>query len=298
MMGNQLDRLRALTKNLRNKAEKEIAGKKCPPKVITIASGKGGVGKTNFTLNLALALAELGQKVLILDADLGLANIDVILGISPKYNLFHVINGDKDLSEIIVDGPKGIKVIPGGSGLFELADLKEWQLERFLVKLAELDNESDFLLIDTGAGISKTVLNFTLAADEIFIITTPEPTSLTDAYGLIKTLHNHKYVGDLQLVVNKAESKIEGELAAKKLQIVVKRFLKNCQLNILGYILDDKVVAASVKKQQPFILTFPTSRAAQGIYDLASQLSNQAYTSNKASGVKNYFKKIISYFKD
>ncbi|MGI6225623.1 MAG: MinD/ParA family protein, partial [Peptococcales bacterium] len=191
-MSTQLDRLRALTKNLKAKAECEISGKSRLTKVITVASGKGGVGKTNFTLNFGLALAELGQKVLILDADLGLANVDVILGIVPKYNLLHVINDEKELSEIVIEGPKGIKIIPGGSGIYELADLKEWQLERFLIRLTTLEKEYDYLLIDTGAGISKNVLDFALAADEIFIITTPEPTSITDAYGLIKTLDKHK----------------------------------------------------------------------------------------------------------
>ncbi|MFZ7104614.1 MAG: MinD/ParA family protein [Peptococcaceae bacterium] len=297
-MSTQLDRLRALTRSLKNRAEKQIIGHEYPTKVITIASGKGGVGKTNFTLNLGLALAELGQRVLILDADLGLANIDVILGISPQYNLFHVINGEKDLSEIIAEGPKGIKIIPGGSGIFELADLKEWQLERFLIKLAELESESDYLLIDTGAGISKSVMNFTLAADEIFIVTTPEPTSLTDAYGLIKTLYKHNYPGILKLIVNKAVSPDEGEIAAKKLQIVVNRFLKNCQLHILGYILEDKAVPASVKKQQPFILNAPGSKATEGIYHLASKICNQHYENRKAAGLKSYFTKIISYFKD
>ncbi|MFZ5943688.1 MAG: MinD/ParA family protein [Bacillota bacterium] len=297
-MSTQLDRLRTLTKNLKLKAENQIGGKEYPTKVITIASGKGGVGKTNFTLNLGLALAEFGQRVLILDADLGMANIDVILGVSPKYNLYHVINGEKELEEIIIDGPKGIRIIPGGSGIYELADLKEWQLERFLIKLSALDSESDYLLIDTGAGISRNVLNFTLAADEIFIVTTPEPTSLTDAYGLIKTLNKHKFIGKIKIIVNKAISYEEGEISAKKLQIVANRFLKNCNPEIMGYILEDKVVSASVKKQQPFILSYPSSKAAEGVYHLASQICNQHYENIKAAGLKDYFSKIISYFKN
>lgn len=296
-MSTQLDRLRALTKNLKVKAEEELNGKHKLTKVVTVASGKGGVGKTNFTLNLGLALAELGQKVLILDADLGLANIDVILGVSPKFNLLHVINGEKDLSEVILEGPKGVKIIPGGSGIYELADLEEWQLERFLIRLANLENESDYLLIDTGAGISKNVLNFTLAADEIFIITTPEPTSITDAYGLIKTINKHNFFGEIKLVVNKAISYEEAEIAAKKLQIVVKKFLKDCNLTILGYILDDKAVPLAVKKQQPFLLDSPTSIATGNIYNLASRISNQSYETQKATGLKQYFQKIFSYLK-
>jgi len=294
-MSTQLDRLRALTKSLKLKAEHELQGKGNLTKVITVASGKGGVGKTNFTLNLGLALAEFGQRVLILDADLGLANIDVILGISPRFNLFHVINGEKDIADIIIEGPNGIKIIPGGSGIYELADLKEWQLERFLIKLSALESESDFLLIDTGAGISKNVLNFTLAADEIFIVTTPEPTSITDAYGLIKTLNKHKFLGHIKLVINKAVNYEEAEIAAKKLQIVANRFLKNCQLEILGFILEDRAVPLAVKKQQPFLLDNPTSKASVCLYNLASQMCNQVYETKKANGLRSYFQKIFSF---
>jgi len=296
-MSSQLDRLRALTKNLKMKAEHDLSGKDNLTKVITVASGKGGVGKTNFTLNLGLALAEFGQRVLILDADLGLANIDVILGVSPKFNLFHVINGEKDIADIILEGPNGIKIIPGGSGISELADLKEWELERLLLKLSSLEKESDYLLIDTGAGISKNVLNFTLAADEIIVITTPEPTSLTDAYGLIKTLNKHKFIGVIKLVVNKAIDYEEGEIAANKLKIVVSRFLNNCKLEIFGYILDDKAVTLAVKKQQPFLLDNPASKAADGIYSIASKMCNQLYETNQANGLKDYFNKIFSFFK-
>jgi len=296
-MSTQLDRLRILAKNLKTKVEHELSGTENHTKVITVASGKGGVGKTNFTLNLGLALSEFGKRVLILDADLGLANIDVILGIAPRFNLYHVINGEKDLSDIIFEGPNGIKVIPGGSGIYELADLKEWQLERFLIKFSALENESDYLLIDTGAGLSKNVLNFALAADEIFIVTTPEPTSLTDAYGLIKTINKHKFTGIIKVIVNRAITYKEGELAANKLKIVVNRFLKNCELEIFGCILDDKVVSEAVKKQQPFLLTFPDSKASDGIYALAAQISEHQYVSKKAGGLKNYFSKIVTHFK-
>lgn len=296
-MSTQLDRLMTLTKNLKLKAEREITGEKKPTKIITIASGKGGVGKTNFTLNLGIALAEYGQRVLILDADLGLANVDVILGISPKFNLLHVIYGEKEISDIILEGPNGIKIIPGGSGIYELADLDEWQLEQFLLKLSVLENESDFLLIDTGAGISKNVLNFTLAADEIFIVTTPEPTSITDAYGLIKTLHKHKFLGEIKLIVNKATTYEEAEITGKKLQIVVKRFLKDFKLEILGYVLEDRTVPLAVKKQKPFLLDNPNSKASEAIYTIASKICNREDDPKEVMGLNNYFKKIFSLFR-
>jgi len=296
-MSTQIDRLMQLTKNLKIKAEQELTGEVKPTRVITVASGKGGVGKTNFTLNLGIALAEYGQRVLILDADLGLANIDVILGISPKYNLLHVITGEKDIQDIIIEGPNGIKIIPGGSGIYELTDLEEWQLERFLLKLSKLENENDYLLIDTGAGISKNVLNFTLAADEIYIVTTPEPTSITDAYGLIKTLHKHKFLGEIKLIVNKALTVEEAEITGKKLQIVVNRFLKSCKLEILGYVLEDKAVPKAVKKQKPFLLDNPTARASEDIYKIASKICNCSNDARDASGLKSYFNKIFSLFK-
>ena len=271
-MSTQLDRLMAMTKNLKQKAKEELNGEEKLTKVITIASGKGGVGKTNFTLNLGIALAEYGQKVLILDADLGLANIDVILGVSPKFNLLHVINEEKSINDVIIEGPNGIRIIPGGSGIYELAELKEWQLERFLLKLTTLEKECDYFLIDTGAGISKNVLNFTLAADEIYIVTTPEPTSITDAYGLIKTLQKHKFLGDIKLIINKAVSYEEAEITGKKLQIVVKRFLKNCNLEILGYVLEDKAVPIAVKTET-FSLDNPASKASEDIYKIASKFA-------------------------
>ena len=296
-MSSQLDRLRVMVKTLKYNAAQRIEEKHDSAKVITIASGKGGVGKTNFTANLAIALTELGKKVLILDADLGLANIDLVLGISPPLNLYHIIHEHKDITDILFEGPNGLKIIPGGSGIQELADLKEWELERFLTKLSIIEKDFDFLLIDTGAGISKNVLNFTLAADEIFVITTPEPTSLADAYGLIKTLNRYKFPGIIKIIVNRTYHPEEGELAANKLKIVADRFLKNCHLEILGSIPEDRMVGDAVKKQQPFILSYPNSPASKSIYRIAAILSEQEYETPN-NGIKDYFTKLFSYFKN
>lgn len=295
-MNNQLDRLRVMMKTLKNNAEQRIDGKESNTRVITIASGKGGVGKSNFTVNLALALSDLGKKVLVLDADLGLANIDLLLGISPPYNLYHIIHQHKELTDIIFDGPKGLKIIPGGSGIHELADLKEWELERFLTKLAIIEQQFDFLLIDTGAGISKNVLNFTLAADDIFVLTTPEPTSLADAYGLIKTLNRYRFPGSIKIVVNRVYSKKEGEIAASKLRVVANRFLTNCQLDIVGSIPEDKRIGEAVRKQEPFLLAYPNSAVTENIYRIAANLSEQEFKPNN-NNLKDYFSKIFQSFK-
>lgn len=290
----QLDRLRIMAENLKDDLEKKIEGKESQTKIITIASGKGGVGKTNFTLNLGIALAEFGKKVLILDADLGLANIDVLLGAAPKFNLSHVIAGNKEIQEIIIKGPNNIDIIPGGSGVFELAQLSEEELNDFLSHLGLIDKNYDFLLIDTGAGLSKTVLSFSLAADEVFVITLPEPTSLTDAYGLIKTISKHRYLGKIKLIVNKSTSREEGEITGKKIQIVVQRFLKDCDLEILGFISDDRSVIDAVKRQEPFIISHPDSRAAADIYSIAAEILNIKHEKKANKGLRDYFSKISS----
>jgi flagellar biosynthesis protein FlhG len=297
IMNNQLDRLRIMVKTLKNKAEQRIDGQENNTRVITIASGKGGVGKSNFTINLALALSELGKKVLVLDADLGLANLDLLLGISPSYNLYHVIHQHKEITDIIFEGPRGVKVIPGGSGIHELADLKEWELERFLTKLAVIEQQFDFLLIDTGAGISKNVLNFTLAADDIYVITTPEPTSLADAYGLIKTLNRYRFPGSIKIVINRVYSKKEGEIAASKLKVVANRFLTKCQLDIVGSMPEDRRIGEAVKKQEPFLLAYPNSEVTESIYRIAASLSNQEFKP-KNNSLKEYFSKMFQSFRD
>lgn len=296
-MNNQLDKLRVQAKNLTNDAINEIEGNQKKTRIITVGSGKGGVGKTNFTLNLGIVLAEYGRKVLLLDADLGLANIDVLLGAAPKYNLSHVISGKKSINEIIIEGPNGINIIPGGSGVFELAQLGEDELNKFLQELIKIDEYYDFMLIDTGAGLNKSVLSFSLAADEVFIITIPEPTSLTDAYGLIKTINKHRYKGNIKLVVNRVTSSEEGEITGRKIKIVVDRFLENCNLSVLGFINDDKMVIDSVKKQEPFTIAHPQAQATADMYAIAASILDIPYEKKENKGLKDYFSKFASYLK-
>ncbi|HZD59698.1 MAG TPA: MinD/ParA family protein [Anaerolineae bacterium] len=240
-------------------------------RIIAISSGKGGVGKSNLVVNLGIALAMRSKKVAILDADLGLANIDVLLGINPKYNLQHLVDGKKTVHEILLDGPHAIKVVPGGSGIPELANLSDDKQQKIIEDFVELDSEADIALIDTGAGISKNVIAFILAAREAIIITTPEPTAITDAYGLIKVITQRDIDVDMKIVVNMVSSEKEGQEIAGRIVIATRQFL-NKRIEVLGYITSDGSVNASVRRQKPFILEYPGARASRCIKQIAASL--------------------------
>lgn len=293
-MRDQAEKLRVLARTLKHQVECEIKGAQKKTRIITVTSGKGGVGKTNFTINFALALMSFGQRVMVLDADLGLANIDVVLGISPSYNLYHVLKGQKTFQDIIVTGPQGLQIIAGGSGIQEMANLRRWQIEQFIAKLDALEGMADILIIDTAAGLSRNVMSFVLAADEVIVITTPEPTAITDAYGLVKAMTAKKKNGVVHLVVNKVENAQEADMTASKLSIVAEKFLK-LDIGHLGFILDDPLVSKAVKSQEPFLLKYPKSSAAQCIQRLAAQLMDRSYHP-EPGGVKAFFGKIAKLF--
>ncbi len=240
-------------------------------RVIVVASGKGGVGKTNIAVNLGIAWAEKGLEVALLDADMGLANVDIVLGINPRYNLSHVINEERSLSEIMVKGPSGLGIIAGGSGVAELADLEQRRLERFIGDLEELDDLLDILLIDTGAGISRSVLAFALASDEVLVVATPDPTSLADAYGLIKILARRNHHAMLRVIVNMCDSKKNGEEVFHKLSSVAQRFLSR-ELDWAGSIPRDVMVQRAVRQFQPCYIAYPRCKASIAIGQMANRL--------------------------
>lgn len=243
-------------------------------RVVAVSSGKGGVGKTTVVVNLALALAQAGHRVALIDADLGTANVDVMLKIDPLFNLSHVISGDKDLQEIMVEGPYGLHVVPGGSGLQELANLNEWQFGRLLTSLAELEKSHDLLLIDTGAGLSKNVTNFFLAADEVVVVTNPEPPATLDAYGLLKVASEQGRKHGIHLVVNRAESPSEAGMVAQKFIETAQKFL-DLRVNYLGHVPTDPTVLQAIKKQQPLLVHFPQSVATSSVRRIAQALVPQ-----------------------
>ena len=240
-------------------------------RVITVTSGKGGVGKTNVTVALAVAFARLGKKVLILDADLGLSNVDVILGASAPGNLFQVIHNGLDLNDVVADGPLGIKFISGGSGIYDLSNLSDSQIQYFLHQVGQFDNWADIILIDTGAGLNRMVLNFVLAADEVIVVTTPEPTAVADAYAVIKAYAAKGGQSPVRLIVNRVRELAEGEGVLNKLAKVSQRFL-GLSISHLGFIFEDRMVQKSVTSQVPLMVAYPDSVAARCIDRIAHSL--------------------------
>ncbi len=294
-MQDQATRLRELIKQKKNTGIiKASDGPRA--RVICVTSGKGGVGKTNFTLNLAIALSKQNYSVIILDADLGLSNIDIVMGIMPKYTLQDVINGSKELREVIVTGPNGIKLISGGSGILELVDMPETRIQSLVEKLEEINSMADIILIDTGAGLSKSVMSFVMAADEVIIVATPEPTSITDAYAMIKTIGMKERGKRLKLLINRVENLNEGKITFDKLRLASEKFL-NIQIEKLGYLTEDINVSRSVKLQNPFLIQFPNASISKNIENIALKLTNENYTDDALATNKGFFNRIVSLFR-
>ena len=245
--------------------------KRTTPHIITLTSGKGGVGKTNFTANVALQLRQFRRRVMIFDADLGLANIDIILGISPEYNISHVLSGEKRLSEILVKGPGGIKILPASSGVTEMTDITEEQKIMLLQQMEELESEFDFLLIDTGAGIASNVIYFALAAQTVIVVLTPEPTSLADGYALIKVLSTNYKQNAFKILVNEVTGEHEALQVFKNLLTVTDRFL-NVSLDLIGFLPHDSRIRDAVRAQRPFVELYPNTAASKCIKRIAKQI--------------------------
>ena len=264
-----------------------------PVRVMSVSSGKGGVGKSNVVINLSVAFDRLGLRTLIMDADLGLANIDVLLGLTPKYNMSHVLSGQKRLEEVLVDGPGGVKIMPASSGVQELTRLTDEQKLLFLEMLDELETDIDVLLIDTGAGISDTVLYFNLAAHERIIVVTPEPTSLTDAYALIKVLYSKHGERHFRILVNLAANESMGKSIFAKLSKVADHFLDGLSLDYLGTIPHDTSVTKSVMQQRPVLEAFPETQASKAFMRIAEIVRNDRPNANQGS-IQFFWKRLLN----
>lgn len=260
-------------------------------RIIAISSGKGGVGKTNISINMALAYAQLGKKVIVMDADLGLANVNVVLGVIPKYNLYHLIRKQKTMRDIILDTNYGIQIVAGASGFSKIANLSEEERTNFITELSELST-ADIIIIDTGAGVSGNVLSFIAAADDALIVTTPEPTAITDAYGIIKIIAteiNNLGMG-LKLIVNRVKSVTEGKKVATRVINIASQFL-NLKVDYLGCVYEDQSVQTAVIKQKPFLVSDPKGKAAICVKHLVSRLEKVDF--KEGGGVGRFLKKLM-----
>ncbi len=262
-------------------------------RVISVTSGKGGVGKTNIAANLACLLAKQNKKTLVLDADAGLANIDVILGINPRYNLTHMLSGERTINEILIDGPGGIRILPSASGIPEMTDLSRGQKLTLIDELSTLGNELDFMMIDTGAGISSNVMYFNMAAKEIIVVTTPEPTAMTDAYALIKVLYQRHAQRRFRLIVNMVKNAIEAKEIYARLSNAADHFL-NLTIEYLGHIVLDEKVREAVRLQTALVEIYPQCPAARCLVKIAEKISSETQDEYENGSIKFFWENIIN----
>ncbi len=264
-------------------------------RVITVTSGKGGVGKSSIAVNLAIQMRRMGKRVIIFDADFGLANIEVMLGVRPQYNLADLMFRGKNLTEIITEGPEGIGFISGGSGIQELTKMTKEQVMSLTGKLVELDAMADVIIVDTGAGIADNVLEFVTACNEVLLVATTEPTSITDAYALLKALNRRAGFSrertSIKMISNRVSSEAEGKNLFEKMSIVVDKFL-NIQPEFLGMIPQDDQMSKAVMLQKPITVAYPNSAAAKALETIAHKLCNEQEPETK-KGITGLFSDLI-----
>ncbi|MEW6679502.1 MAG: MinD/ParA family protein [bacterium] len=279
---DQAERLRELVKER----------KRDSVEIVTVTSGKGGVGKTNISVNLGISFALAGRRVLIIDADLGLSNVNIVAGVvpPPRYNLFHVIKGEKTLHEVVAEGPCGIKIVTGAIGISTLANLSPKKRDELIEQLSGMSSIADLIFIDTSAGLSGRVLSFVLAADKVLLVTTPEPTAIADAYGIIKAVSFRTKDLDIRLIVNRAKTLEEGERVANRIMEIAGQFL-GMQVKKIGVLLDDRAVEESVREQSPFFLTHPKAKATQCIYNIRNTMANIPFPEN--GGISSFLKRLF-----
>lgn len=285
---------------LRIPAHKDVQSKKISNncKFVTITSGKGGVGKSCFAVNYAITLSKLGKKVLLFDADLGMANLDVLLKCNTEYNIVDLIDGRKSINEVICQAPGEIDIIAGGSGMQRLANLSVAQYNRISIGFTFLENSYDYVIFDTGAGLSKNVTNFIFASDETIIVTTPEPHAITDAYAIIKVALEEERDITLKLLVNKCETPAEGAEVLNRITNVVKNFL-NYSIVPFGVIPESRFVSRSVKEQSPYVLAYPSSDVTRILKELTEkEISGTRREEAASRGFKSFASKFFNLFRN
>ena len=291
-MGDQADGLRLLMKEIHKTTDTITAQTEArKTRIIAVTSGKGGVGKTNVAANMGIAYARMGKKVIVIDADLGLANVNVIMNVIPQYNLYHVIKKKEKMSEIIIDKEYGIKLIVGASGFSKIANMGEAERDEFIKEMYTL-SDVDIIIIDTSAGVSKNVLSFVAAADEVVIITTSEPTAITDAYGIIKVIATEveNMNLNLKMIINRVDSAAEGKRIADRMIKIAAQFL-NLKVEYLGFIYNDPAVTKAVLKQKPFIIAEPNGKASGCLKHIVSRLEKTEIPED--GGFAGFIKKLF-----
>ncbi|HZK19102.1 MAG TPA: MinD/ParA family protein [Treponemataceae bacterium] len=291
-MEDQASELKAIMQNRADKAgyqshsNMKVNNK---TRIIAVTSGKGGVGKTNIAVNMAIAYAQIGKRVILIDGDLGMANVNVILGVSPKANLLDVVNNRRRMVDIVTDTEYGFQFIPGANGFSRIANLNDEEMKRFAEEFSTL-SAADIIILDTGAGINSSVLGLLAAADDVYVVTTPEPTSITDAYGVIKIIATELLDNrpNLRIIVNRVHSSSEGKRVAERIITIVSQFL-NYQIDYLGFVYDDTTVSASVLRQKPFLIAKPDAKCSMCIKHIVGRIEKTSFDTEEGFG--RFFRK-------
>ncbi len=291
-MEDQASELRELMKNRGSHIQVPIYGKSNDnhkTRIIAVTSGKGGVGKTNISVNMAIGYAQIGKKVILIDGDLGMANVNILLGVAPKSNLLDVMNGRCKMKDILCDTEYGFKFVPGANGFSSIANLSEDELSNFSTEFMQL-SDADIIIIDTGAGVAQNVLSLLVAADEIHVVTTAEPTSITDAYGIIKIIATEMMDNrpTLKILINRVHSATEGKRIAEQIISIALHYL-NYEVEYLGFIYDDPTVSASVLRQKPFMIAQPNAKCSMCIRHMIGRIENTDVVQEE--GFSRFFRK-------
>lgn len=272
-------------------SERSSAGRR-PLRVLSVTSGKGGVGKTNITVNLAVALARRGKRVLVLDADLGLANVDVLLGLSHKFNIEHVLSGQRTLEEVLIEGPEGIRILPSSSGVERLTNLSEDERMKLLVEFENYEPHVDILLIDTGAGISPNVMYFNIAAQAVLVVATPEPTSMADAYAVMKVMSTQYGENRFHLLANHVANEKAARKIYQDLSTVAERFL-NISIDLVGYVPYDPHLPKAVRRRQAVCVAYPHSPSGRAIEELADRVLRMRVPWGPKGNIQFMWRKVL-----
>lgn len=287
-----MDQAAKLRKLVREKKEEVVkVESKKTAKILSVTSGKGGVGKTSLSVNIAASLGKEDLRVLLIDADLGLSNVEIMLGVTPSYTLKDVIKNGRAIEEVIINGPYNIDFISGGNGFLELAELSEIEREEILIKIHKLEELYDIIIIDTGAGISKNVTAFLTISDEIIVVTNSEPTALTDAYSIIKVITEEKLKQKIGLIINRVKNKNEYQQASDILINTAKKFLGE-EIKSLGFVYEDPNVRKTIYKKTPFVIYYPNSVASDCVKEIISNLALKE-TGEKKSSMMDKFMRLF-----